>query len=261
MHVAVIGGTGGLGSLVVAELAARGDAVRAVSRRTPPAGRLPAGVEHAAADLASGDGLRAALDGIEAVVDASNDRKRAKDVLVEGTRRLAAAGADAGVAHLVGISIVGCDRVPDPYYGAKVAQERALVESAVPWSLLRATQFHALIAWAFESAARLRVVPTGAVRLQPVDTAVVARRLAELAHAAPAGRVRDLGGPQVETLSELARAWREHHGSALLPLRIPSLGKRLRAMRDGGLTDPAATADGPTFAQWLAAGGEGRASG
>ena len=261
MHVAVIGGTGGLGTLVVAELAARGDAVRAVSRSAPADGALPEGVEHAKADLVGGDGLRAALDGIEVVVDASNDRKRAKDVLVDGTRRLAAASADADVAHLVGISIVGCDRVPNPYYDAKVAQERSLADGPAPWSLLRATQFHALIAWAFESAARRRVVPTGAAQLQPVDTAVVARRLAELVHAAPAGRVPDLGGPQVESLSELARTWRAHHDGALLPLRIPSLGKGLRAMRDGGLTDPAAAAAGPTFAQWLAAGGQGRASG
>ncbi len=261
MHVAVIGGTGGLGSLVVAELAARGDAVRAVGRTVPPSGALPPGVEHAKADLASGDGLRAALVGMHAVVDASNHRKRAQEVLVEGTRRLAAASADAGVAHLVGISIVGCDRVPNPYYDAKVAQERALADGAVPWSLLRATQFHTLIAWAFESAARLRVVPTGAAKLQPIETAAVARRLADVVHGEPAGRVPDLGGPQVETLSELARAWRAHRGGALLPLRIPSLGKGLRAMRDGGLTDPAAAVPGPTFGQWLAAGGRGRPSG
>ena len=253
MRVAVIGGTGGLGSLVVAELAARGDAVRAVSRRAPPQGTLPPGVEHAPADLASGDGIPVALAGIDVVLDASNDRGRAREVLVDGTLRLVAAGAEAGVRHHVLISIVGCDRVPNAYYDAKVAQEQALAGGTVPWSVLRATQFHTLLAFVFDAAARRRVLPKGRLRLQPIDTPVVARRLADVAHGEPAGRVADLAGPEVNTLSELAGAWRAHHPGRLLALPIPSLGKGLRAMRDGGLVDPAAAADGPTFAQWLAA--------
>jgi uncharacterized protein YbjT (DUF2867 family) len=253
MRVAVIGGTGELGSLVVAELAARGDAVRAVSRRAPAAGQLPDGAEHVRADLTSGDGVRAALEGVDVVVDASNDRRRARDVLVDGTLRLVAAGADAGVQHHVLVSIVGCDRVPNAYYAAKVAQEEALASGTVPWSLLRATQFHTLLAGMFAAAARFRLLPTGAMLLQPLDAAVVARGLAGVVHAGEAGRVGDLAGPQVETLAQLARSWREHRGGPLLRLPIPPLGRGLRAMRAGGLTDPAAAADGPTFAQWLAA--------
>jgi uncharacterized protein YbjT (DUF2867 family) len=253
MRVAVIGGTGGLGSLVVAELAARGDVVRVVSRRTPAAGILPPGVEHARADLASGEGLRDALDGIEAVLDASNDRRRARDVLVAGTRRLGAAAADAGVRHHVLISIVGCDRVPIAYYDAKVAQEEALAHGTVPWSVLRATQFHTLVAWLFASAARRRMLPTGRALLQPIDTAVVARRLAEVLHDEPRGRLPDIAGPRVETLSELARQWRERHRRRVLRLPISALGKGGRAMAAGNLTDPSAAAGGPTFAQWLAA--------
>lgn len=255
MRVAVIGGTGGLGSLLVAELAARGDVVRAVSRRAPAEGTLPAGVEHARADLASGDGVREALDGVEAVLDASNERRRARDVLVDGTLRLVAAGADAGVRHHVAISIVGCDRVPHPYYEAKVAQEEALAGGTVPWTLLRATQFHTLPAGVFAAAARMRVLPKVRIPLQPIDTGVVARRLAELLHAGPAGRAADVAGPRVEPLDEMAAAWRTHDGRRLLPLRIPprALGKGAREMAEGKLTDPAAATDGPTFAQWLAA--------
>jgi uncharacterized protein YbjT (DUF2867 family) len=262
MRVAVIGGTGGLGSLVVAELAARGDAVRAVSRNAPAEGRLPAGVEHARADLASGDGVRAALDGVEVVLDASNERRRPRDVLVDGTLRLVAAGADAGVCHHVAISIVGCDRVPQPYYQAKVAQEQALASGTVPWSLLRATQFHTLPAGVFAAAARVRVLPKVRIPLQPIATAVVARRLAGLVHTEPAGRVADVAGPHVELLDELAAAWRAHHGRWLLPLRIPprALGKGAREMAEGKLTEPAAATDGPTFAQWLAARSPAEAS-
>ena len=253
MLVAVIGGTGELGSLVVAELAARGDVVRAVSRRPPVDGTLPTGVEHARADVASGDGLRAALEGAEAVVDASNDRRRARDVLVDGTLRLTAAGAEARVRHHVGISIVGCDRVPHPYYQAKVAQEAALADATVPWSLLRATQFHALVAEAFAVTARFRVLPKVRVPLQPIDTAVVARRVAALVHAEPAGRTADVAGPQVETLDALAETWSAHARRRLLPLRLPraALGKGARQMAQGELTSAAATTDGPTFDQWL----------
>lgn len=255
MRVAVIGGTGELGSLVVAELVARGDAVRAVSRRAPAEGTLPAGVEHARADLASGDGVRAALDGIEVVLDASNDRRRARDVLVGGTLRLVAAGADAGVRHYVAISIVGCDLVPHSYYKAKVAQEEALASGTVPWSLLRATQFHALVVQGLAVPARFGLLPKVRVPLQPIDTAVVARRLAELVHAEPAGRVADVAGPQVETLAALAEQWRTHAHRRLLALRLPplALGRGGREMAAGLLTDPAAAAPGPTFAQWLAA--------
>ena len=255
MRVAVIGGTGELGSLVVAELAARGDAVRAVSRNAPAEGKLPAGVEHARADVASGEGVRAALDGIEVVLDASNALRRAREVLVDGTVRLVAAGADAGVRHHVGISIVGCDRVPNSYYKAKVAQEEALASGPVPWSLLRASQFYALVAQGLALPARFGLLPKVGVPLQPIDPAVVARRLADLAHAEPAGRVADVAGPQVETLAELAEQWRTHTGRRLLPLRLPplALGKGGREMAAGMLTDPAAATEGPTFAQWLAA--------
>jgi uncharacterized protein YbjT (DUF2867 family) len=254
MRVAVIGGTGELGALVVAELAARGDEVRAVSRNAPAAGRLPAGVTHARADVASGDGLRAALDGVDVVVEAANDRRRARAVLVDGTTRLLAAEQDAGVRHHVAISIVGCDRVPHPYYKAKVAQEQALATAPVPHSLLRATQFHALIADTLAATARFRVLPQVRIPLQPIDAAFVARRLAELVHAEPAGRVPDVGGPQVESLATLAQQWRAHAHRRMLPLRLPprALGAGGREMAAGLLTDPAAAVDGPTFARWLA---------
>lgn len=253
MRVAVIGGTGGLGSLLVAELAARGDAVRAVSRSAPRSGALPIGVEHARADLASGEGLRAALEGVDAVVDASNARRAARAVLVDGTLRLAAAAADAGVAHRVLISIVGCDRVPHPYYKTKVAQERALAGGTTPWSLLRATQFHSLVGEMLAPAMRLRVLPLVRVPLQPIDAPVVARRLAEVVRAGPSGRVPDVAGPQVEQLDALARAWAAHDGRRLLPLRLPprALGRGGREMAAGHLTDPAAATPGPTYAEWL----------
>jgi uncharacterized protein YbjT (DUF2867 family) len=252
MRVAVIGGTGGLGRLVVDELATRGDAVRIVSRH-PPATPPPEGVTHRRADLASGAGLAEAVEGVDAVLDAANELRHARAVLVSGTRRLLEAGAAAGVEHHVAISIVGCERVPWSYYDAKAAQEEVVASGPLPWSLLRATQFHTLLAGTFASAARWRVLPTGSARLQPIDPALVARRLAEALHAGPGGRLPDLAGPEVQTLTELAGAWRARDERRLAPLRVPFVGRIGRALRAGALTDPTAAAGGPTFAQWLAA--------
>jgi uncharacterized protein YbjT (DUF2867 family) len=250
MKVAVVGGTGVLGKPLVAELAARGDEVRVLSR-TPPQ-KLPEGASHHSVDLTKGEGLTEALSGVEVVVDASNSSPRnAGPVLVDGTERLLAAGAQARVRHHVGISIVGCNRVPTSYYEVKVAQEGAIVAGEVPWSLLRATQFHSLLAWAFGQAGKARLMPTGSARLQPIEPLVVAARLAGVAHAEPAGRLDDIAGPEVLTLSELARAWRKVDGRWMLPLPIPMIGKVGRPLREGALCNPDATVGGATFEQWL----------
>jgi uncharacterized protein YbjT (DUF2867 family) len=249
MTVAVVGGTGTLGSLVVADLLGRGERVAVLSRRD--AG-VPAGAEHRRVDLTSGEGLDLALDGVRAVVDAANSQKGAKETLVEGTRRLVEAGSRAGVANHVTISIVGIDRVPVSYYKTKLAQEEALAAGEVPWTLLRATQFHQLVDQAFATAARFGVRPTGSAKVQPIDPTVVAARLAEAALAAPAGRLPDIGGPRVQTLSELSATWAAARGRHRLPLRVPALGKMGKALAAGGLCDERAAAPGEDFAEWLA---------
>lgn len=251
MRVAVVGGTGSLGSRVVRELAARGDDVRVLSRGAPK--DPPAGVSHSRVDLTTGDGLAAALDGVDTVVDAVNDSSRkARAVLVEGGRRLLAAEAAAGVRHHVAISIVGCDEVPFSYYRAKVEQEAVVAGGGIPWSLLRATQFHDLIAMAFAAAGRLRAIPTGSARLQPIEAAVVARQLADAVHDGPAGRLPDVAGPEIQTLTELSRAWRAHQGRRLIPIPIPAVGRAGRALAAGVLCAPDGAQPGRTFAEWLA---------
>lgn len=251
MKIAVVGGTGVLGAPIVAGLAARGDDVLILSR-TPPR-KPPAGTAHHSVDLTDGAGLDAALAGIEVVVDASNSSPRdAGPVLVEGTRRLLDAAAQAGVRHYAGISIVGCERVPTAYYKVKVEQEELIAAGAVPWSLLRATQFHELLDWAFGQAARLRLRPTGKARLQPVASAVAAARLAAVAHEQPGGRLAEIAGPEVRTLSELSRAWARARSRRLLPARLPSLGKIGRPAGEGALCNPDAAAGGPSFERWLA---------
>lgn len=250
MEVAVIGGTGMLGTPLVAELARRGHAVRVLSRgKTRIA--LPAAATHYRVDLTTDEGLEAALSGADALVDAASSRRQARAVLVDGTRKLAETAVGAGVRHHLLISIVGCDRAPMSYYRAKTAQEEALAASRAPWSTLRATQFHDLLAGWFAAAARLRLRLTGAARLQPVDVEVVAHRLADALEREPGGRLPDLAGPRIETLGELSAAFAAARGRRLVPVRLPAAGRLGRSLRDGVLCDQDAAAPGPSFAEWL----------
>jgi uncharacterized protein YbjT (DUF2867 family) len=246
MRIAIVGGAGTLGSHVTAELAARGHDVRVLSRRS----------EQYPIDLVTGQGLAAALDGCGAVVDASNASapRRAAQVLVEGSRRLLVAEQDAGVSHHVGISIVGCERVPMGYYRVKTEQEQVIERGPIRWSLVRATQFHELAAMALAAAAKWHFLPIPAMRLQTVAAAEVGRVLADVAEQEPGrGRIQ-VAGPQVMTAAELARTWQAVTGRRVLsvPMHVP--GKLGRALRTGALTAPDADIRGTqTFADWLAA--------
>ena len=251
MRLAVAGGTGTLGTPLVTELSRRGDEVLVLSRA--PSGGLPVGVSHRPIDLSNEAGLAETLVGAEVVIDATNTPSNRGKELVAITRRLLDASAAAGVGHFVGVSIVGCELVPIAYYKAKLAQEEAIAAGPIPWSLMRATQFHDLLAWAFGAAARWRILPTGSARLQPVDVQVVAERMADAACAEPAGRLPDVAGPRRD-LNELARAWHAVDGRRLMPLRIPMVGRIGRPLREAALCDLASAAGGATFERWLADG-------
>jgi uncharacterized protein YbjT (DUF2867 family) len=262
MKVAVVGGTGVLGRAVVECLLARGDEVVILTRRAP-AGEPRLAVDHRAIDLAAADGaalqadLVAALDPVDAVVDAVNSDSRgarAARVLVDGTRRLLLAEEEAGVGHHVAISIIGCDRLPFAYYRVKAEQEEIVRSGGVPWSLLRAAQFHNLLDEAFRQMAKLRLRPSVSVPVQPVEVGLVAERLVEAVHQGPGGDLPELAGPEIRNVSELSRAWAEVRGRRLLPLRVPVLGKAGRALKDGVLCKQEAAAAGHTFEEWIAYG-------
>ena len=139
-------------------------------------------------------------------------------MLVDGTRRLLRAERDAGVGHHVGVSIVGIDRVGGPYYKRKLAQEAAIRAGGVPWTIVRATQFHTLVATAFAKSAKLGMLPSIGAPLQPVDPAEVGRALADTAECEPSLKITQFAGPEVISLSELARRWREATGSHAVPV-------------------------------------------
>lgn len=223
----VTGGTGTIGSRVVPLLRAAGRDIRILSRH--PQADEP-GVEHVAGDTVAGRGLAAALDGVDVVLHLAGGAK-GDDV---AARNLAAAARDAGVRHLVLISVIGADRMPIGYFRAKAAAERVVGSSGVPWTVLRAAQLHDFVLPVARSMARMPLLPVpGGLRFEPVDRDEVAARLAELALGAPAGRVADLAGPEVLDIPQLVGTFADVTGARIrprLPIRLPgAVGRAYRA--------------------------------
>ncbi|MFJ8581447.1 SDR family oxidoreductase [Micromonospora sp. NPDC093277] len=258
MRVLVTGASGRLGRKVVPRLRDGGCTVRALSRRP----REDSTVEWTVADLATGEGLAAAVDGVAAVLHlASSSARRTHAVDVLGTGRLVAAADRAGVGHLVYVSIVGVDRVPLGYYRHKLAAEQVVAAGPVPWSVLRATQFLEFLEELLRGAGRLGpVIGDRAVLAQPVDSGEVADRLVAMLAAGPSYAVAEFGGPQVLRFDEAVRAWQAARRShrPLLPVPIP--GRLGRALRSGGLTTTVTPTGSRIWADHLADtyGGSGR---
>jgi uncharacterized protein YbjT (DUF2867 family) len=245
MRIAVAGGTGTVGAHVVSAARAAGHDVIALSRAE--------GV-----DVRNGAGLDRALDGADAVVDALSIATPAGqesiDFFSTTTQHLLDAEVRAGVRHHVVLSIVGIDRAPYGYYAGKVAQERLVAGEAIPWTILRATQFHEFAAQMF---ARVKAGPVHLaprMRTQPVAAREVGERLAALAAGEPVGRAADLAGPREESLVRMVRGYAAAIGwTGWLPaVSLP--GPFGRAQRDGSLL-PDASADlaQETFDEWLGA--------
>ncbi|MFL6077046.1 MAG: SDR family oxidoreductase [Mycobacteriales bacterium] len=251
--ITVTGGTGLLGREVVRRLREAGNRVRVVSRRQAPAGRPG---EWATADLRTGEGVAAAVAGSAAVVHcATTGRPKQEMAFVRG---LVEAAAAAGSPHLLYVSIAGVDRVPFGYYRAKLAAERLVEGSGLPYTILRATQFHDLVRAMLAWAAKAPVMLVPGMPDQPVDAGEVAARLAELATGEPRRRVPDLGGPEVRDFRELAAVYLRATGRRrpIAGVRLP--GATFRAFRNGGhlATDhPTGTV---TFEEYLAAHPEPR---
>ena len=263
-RVLVTGGTGTLGRLVVPRLREAGRTVRVLSRHR----REPTeGIELVTGDLASGEGIDAAVTGAGVVVHCAGSPKGDEDK----ARRLVEAATRAGARHLVYISVVGADRVPVAsaidramfgYFGSKLAAERVVADSGLPWTTLRATQFHQSYLKVARQLARLPVVAVAAgFRFQPVDAGEVAARLAELALGPPAGLVPDLAGPRVHPMADLVRGYLRASGRRrpILPLPLP--GKAARAIRFGANLAPDRAVGHLTWEEFLAdhlAGGSQR---
>jgi len=239
------GGTGTLGRAIVAA-ADPGD-VRILSRQP----RRASGRDWVRADLLTGDGLDAALHGVQTIIHcATNPRggdARMTRTLVDAARR------SATPPHLVYISIVGVDRIPLGYYREKVWTERVVQSSGLPWTILRATQFHQLVFSLFHAQRRMPVVFSPRIRLQPLAVHDVAGELLRLAAGPAAEHAPDIGGPQILTATEIARSTFAAMGARrrIASFRLP--GATFAALRAGDNLVPGNRFGTATYADFLAA--------
>jgi uncharacterized protein YbjT (DUF2867 family) len=253
--ILVTGGTGTLGRLIVRRLRDAGYGVRVLSRRHH---EVTDGIEFVTGDLATGEGIEPAVDGARIIVHCAGSPKGDEDK----ARNLVRAALRAGAAHMVYISVVGADRIPIGsrvdramfgYFGSKLAAERIVADSSLPFTTLRATQFHDLILTVAQQIARLPMVPVPAgFRFQPVDADEVAARLVELTLGEPAGRVSDMGGPRAYGAAELLRGYLQvsHRRRLIVPVWLP--GKVARVFRAGANLAPEQAVGRRTWEEFLA---------
>jgi uncharacterized protein YbjT (DUF2867 family) len=253
--ILVTGGTGTLGRHVVAGLRHAGRYVRVLSRQRHSA---EDGVEFTSGDLATGAGIEAAVAGVATIVHCAGGSKGDEDK----AQHLVRAAVQAGVQHVVYISVIGADRVPQDsgldramfgYFGSKLGAERVIAESGLGWTTLRASQFHELLLIVAEQMSKLPLLPVPAgFRFQPVGAGEVADRLVELALGEPAGLVPDIAGPRVYSMADLLRTYLRSRGKhrLLVPVWIP--GKAARAVRAGAILAPDRAVGRGTWEEFLA---------
>ena len=241
MKIAVIGGTGLIGSQVVEKLDAAGH------EAVPHA--LSTGV-----DVISGQGVAQAVAGADVVVNLTNSPTfddASPAFFRTSMDNLLTAAREGGAGHFVILSIVGVDKVPElDYYRAKVLQEELLRSGPVPWSIVRATQFmefmDAVLTWtADDDTVRLPATP-----IQPIAARDVAEAVAQVALGAPLNGIRDIGGPEVFALDELGRLTLSHKGDARSVVTDPTAGM-FAAVKGDVLTDMNAHLAPTRYADWL----------
>ncbi|GAA3222538.1 SDR family oxidoreductase [Nonomuraea helvata] len=245
MRIAVAGATGNIGALTVAALERGGHDVVRVSRSL--------GV-----DLVTGDGLHAALAGVEAVIDVTNgpatDPAEVVAYFGAATRNLLAAEERAGVRHHVLLSIVGIDRVEgNAHYAGKREQERLVAAGPVPWTIVPATQFHDFAAMVASWTEQDGVATIAPLLVQPIAPADVADVLAEIAVGDPKGRYADVAGPETQDLVDMARRTNQALGREVK--LVPTWSGLFGTSMAGNVLLPGegARIAPTTFDEWLAA--------
>ncbi len=241
MTILVTGGTGSLGRPTVEELRAAGHDVRVLSRS--------AGPSRVVGNLTTGAGLADALSGVDTVLHLATTAG-GKDVAQ--TRRLVEASVAAGVSHFVYISIVGVDVNPYPYYRAKLACERLIEQSGIPFTILRATQFHSFLRMLVDIQRRVPFLIAVDIPVQPMAAEEAAARLVELVTGPPAGRVEDIGGPEQLRLLDAAAQLQQAAGTHKPVWVLPFVGRTIRAFKEGTHMPGLPGYGRETFAEYVA---------
>jgi uncharacterized protein YbjT (DUF2867 family) len=246
MKIVIIGGTGLIGSKLARKLGDKGHDVLAAS---PASG----------VNTITGEGLAAALEGAQIVVDVSNSPSFADAAVMEffttSGRNLMAAERAAGVAHHVAVSIVGTDRIPDSgYLRAKLAQEKLIRAAQVPFTILRSTQFFEFLKGIAASAAVGEAVHLPSALVQPLAAEDLSTALAEIALLPAEGATLEIGGPESFPLHDLVRRYLAAHGDPREVIADPHARYFGAELAERALvTNPGARITPTRFEQWIAA--------
>lgn len=252
--ILVTGGTGTLGLYVVPRLREAGCDVRVLSRKSHAPGD---GIEYVTGDLGKDEGIEAAVDGAEIIVHLAGSTKGDD----KKTQNLVRAASRAEVKHLAYISVVGADRVPVTtpmdrqmfgYFAFKLAAERVVADSGLPWTTLRATQFYESLLNVARLMTKMPLIPVPPARFQPIDADEVAARLVELALGTPAGMAPEMAGPRAYSMAELLRGYLQARGARRLLMPMPVPGKAARAVREGAILNPDRAVGHLTWEEFLA---------
>src|ERR1700750_2318010 len=212
MKIVVIGGTGLIGSKVVAKLKQKGHEVIAAAPNT--------GV-----NTITGEGLKEALTGAQVVIDLANspsfEDKAVLEFFETSGRNLLAAETAAGVRHHVALSIVGIDRSDNGYFRAKVAQEKLIVASSVPYTIIRSTQFMEFLRGIADSGAEGNKVRIATGMFQPIAADDVAANVADVALAAPRNGIVEIAGPERAPLNQIIARYLNAVGDPRTVVRDP----------------------------------------
>ncbi len=244
--VAVTGATGTLGRALVRKLGTPSTSVRCLSRKAK-------GEQFFPVDLNDGSGLDRALRGADTVVhlaSAARDGNMSGDALQTGN--LIKATKQSGIQHLLYVSIVGIDRIPFTYYKSKLECERLIQQSGIPYTIIRATQFHEFIDELLNRAMRLGAlwIPKS-FKFQAVDAESVADYLALSLQRTPPMAVENIGGSEVSTFHDMAKAWMAVRGLSKTVIGLPLFGKVAAGFRNGYNTTRHALSSCMTWEEWL----------
>src|SRR5256885_12558505 len=215
MKIVVIGGTGRIGSKVVAILRQGGHEVVAASPNT--------GV-----NTITGEGVKEAVAGAQVVIDLANspsfEDKGVLEFFQTSGRNLLAAEATAGVRHHVALSIVAIDRSDNGYFRAKVAQEKLIKASGIPYTIIRSTQFLEFLGGIADSSADGNVVRLPPVLFQPIAADDVAASVADVALAPPRNGIVEIAGPERAPFNEIIARYLKAIGDPREVVRDPEAG-------------------------------------
>jgi uncharacterized protein YbjT (DUF2867 family) len=244
MKIVVIGGTGLIGKKLVQNLRQQGHEVVAAS---PSSG----------VNAVTGEGLAQALDGAAAVVDVANAPSWEDDAVLAffetSGRNLLAAETAAGVGHHVALSVVGTDRLlASGYFRAKMAQEKLIKTSSIPYTIVRATQFFEFVGGIAQSGTDGQTIRLPPAMMQPISSDDVATSLADVAIAKPLNGTVELAGPEPVRMDELVRRFLRASQDTRQVITDPQARYFGTAVNDQSLTPGESPRLGPThFADWV----------